>query len=238
MRRAIINEYEKLAGNLSNYVGVMNFRFMNLCVKAEPVSLLPVEVMVEGESKKLEDCASVAKKNDYQFMLLPKYEEDLKSIMKSVALSHPEFKQEIITNSVTVPDPDGNEREQEVRYLEVTMPEVNDDRYDALKKGVDVIYDECKAQMEVANNKAKVKFTELAFTETEDNMDLLKKELDKLNTQWNEQRDRLRDAKLEEINSAYNKWLGTKAQEEIARMEEEDARGVNAGMSTKMGDND
>ena len=234
MRRAIINEYEKLTTNLSNYVGVMNFRFMNLCVKAEPVSLLPVEVMVEGEPKKLEDCASVAKKNDYQFMLLPKLEEDLKAIMRGVAMSHPEFKQEIITNSVTVPDPDGNDREQEVKYLEVTMPEVDDERYEVLKKGVDAIYDECKIQMEVANNKAKAKFTELAFTETEENLDLLNKELEKLNTQWNGQRDKLRDAKIEEIDNAYNKWLGVQGQKEIARMEEEDARGVDAVRSMKM----
>jgi hypothetical protein len=238
MRRAIIREYDKLAENLSNYVAVMNYRFMNLCVKAEPVSLLPITVMIDGESQKLEECVQLGKDGDYMFALFPKYEEDMGSIMSGVALAHPEFKQEIKQMSVTVPEENGREREQEVDYLQVTMPEVDDERYDVLKEGVKLVYDECKAQMEVANNKAKVKFTELSVIETKENLELLDNELDKLNNQWNAQRDRLRDIKLEEINSAYNKWLGAQAQKEIAMMEEEDARGTDAVNSTKMGEHE
>jgi hypothetical protein len=238
MRRAIIREYDKLAENLSNYVAVMNYRFMNLCVKAEPVSLLPITVMIDGESQKLEECVQLGKDGDYMFALFPKYEEDMGSIMRGVALAHPEFKQEIKQMSVTVPEENGREREQEVDYLQVTMPEVDDERYDVLKEGVKLVYDECKAQMEVANNKAKVKFTELSVIETKENLELLDNELDKLNNQWNAQRDRLRDIKLEEINSAYNKWLGAQAQKEIAMMEEEDARGTDAVNSTKMGEHE
>ena len=234
MRRAIIFEYERLADNLANYVGLMNFRFMNLCIKAEPASLIPVEISIDGEKEKLENCADVAKEDDYQFMIIPKFEEDLKDIMRGIALSHPEFKQEIQTKTVVVPDEDGGERDYDVKYLLLTMPEVDDDRYDVLKEGVKLIYDDCKLRMEAANNKAKVKFSQLAFTETKENLELLDKELDKLNKQWNEQRDKLRDNKIEEIDAAYNKWLGSFGREEIARMEEEDAHSTDAGMSMKM----
>ena len=76
MRRATINEYEKLADKLSNNVGVMNYRFMDLCVKAEPVSLLPIEVLIEGEIKKNEECANISKEGDLQFEVFPNYEEE------------------------------------------------------------------------------------------------------------------------------------------------------------------
>lgn len=234
MRRAIIFEYERLADNLANYVGLMNFRFMNLCIKAEPASLIPVEISIDGEKEKLENCADVAKEDDYQFMIIPKFEEDLKDIMRGIALSHPEFKQEIKTKTVVVPDEDGGERDYDVNYLLLTMPEVDDDRYDVLKEGVKLIYDDCKLRMETANNKAKIKIAQLAFTETKENLELLDKELDKLNKQWNEQRDKLRDNKIEEIDAAYNKWLGSFGREEIARMEEEDAHSTDAGMRMKM----
>ena len=49
----------------------------------------------------------------------------------------------------------------------------NDDRYDVLKDGVDVIYQDCKAQMEFANNQAKAKFAQLKEVETADNLKLL-----------------------------------------------------------------
>lgn len=235
MRRAIIREYDKLAENLSNYVAVMNYRFMNLCVKAEPVSLLPIEITIEGESQKLEECVKMAKDGDYKFVLFPNYEEDMKDIMRGIAMVHPEFKQEIKTINVGVPDENGNKKDRETKYLQLTMPEVNDDRYDVLTQGVKLIYDDCKLQMEVANTKTNAKLAGLTPGESEENIDLLNKELDKLNAQWNEQRDKLRDDKLEEINTAYTKWLGAQGQQEIAKMEEEDARGVGAGMSMKMG---
>lgn len=238
MRRAIIREYDKLADKLSNYVGVMNYRFMNLCVKAEIVSLLPVKVMIEGESQKLEECANVLQESETEFRILPKYEEDLKDIMVGITMAHPEFKQDIKSMTVDIPDEDGAVQQQDYKYILLSMPAVDDDRYKVLKDGVKLSYDECKLQMEVANDRSKAKFAELASTETEGNMDLLKKELDKLNDQWNEQRDKLRDAKLDEINKAYNKWLATMAQNEIARMEEEDAHSLRSGMSMKLGQNE
>lgn len=234
MRRATINEYEKLADKLSNNVGVMNYRFMDLCVKAEPVSLLPVEVLIEGETKKIEECANISKEGDFQFEVFPNYEEDLNAIMKSVMRFHPEFKQEIKTTRVSISDENGQDKGYDIRYLLLTMPEVNDDRYDVLKEGVKVIYNECKVQMELANNKSKVKFAELAMGETKENLELLDKELDKLNNQWNTQRDNLYNAKLQEIEDAHNKWLAEQDELERKRQEDEAAHSETAATSMRM----
>ena len=43
MRRAVVKEFEQLGEKLSNYNAIFAYRLMNLCVKAEEVSLLPVE---------------------------------------------------------------------------------------------------------------------------------------------------------------------------------------------------
>ena len=234
MRRATINEYDKLADRLANCVGSMKYRFLNLCVKAEPVSLVSVEVFIEGEFKKIEDCCKVAKDDDYHFKLFPNYEEDLLAIKLSVAKAHPEFKQEDKTISLVVPDDTGKDTEYQVKYLLLTMPEVDDDRYDVLTEAVKVIYDECKVRMEHANGKSKKTFADLAPGETKEDLERLDKELDKLNADWNTKRDTLRDAKLKEIDDAYNRWLSGVGQQEIAKMEADDAHGVGSAMSMDM----
>lgn len=77
MKRSIISLYEAMEDKLSGYVSIANYRYMNLCVKAEEVSLLSVRVNIEGEEKNIEDVAQVSKKGDYQFVAIPNYSEDL-----------------------------------------------------------------------------------------------------------------------------------------------------------------
>ena len=54
MKRAIFKEYDQYGDDLSGHCARFSYRLMNLCVKAEEVSLLPVEVLVEGELKRIE----------------------------------------------------------------------------------------------------------------------------------------------------------------------------------------
>lgn len=238
MRRATIREYESLAEQLSNHVGVMSFRFKNLCVKAEPVALLPIKVLVEGEVQNLEDCATIGKDNDYQFMIFPKYDEDLIPIVKGIAETHPEFKIEGKQMPIESTDGEGNDQTIEVKYLLVTMPVVNDDRYDVLKDGVDAIYQDCKLQMERANSVSKAKFKEISASETKENLDALDRELDRLNGQWNTQRDKLYNEKLQEIEEAHNHWLAGKNESDQQHRESEKARGEKAAHSMRINSED
>lgn len=230
MRKAIIKEYDKLADKLANFVAALNYRFMELCVKAEPVALLNVSPMIDGKVTKLEECAKVAKPDDYSFMVIPDFDEDLPAVQKSIFRAHPEFKMAIEIIKVDSMDEEGNPEEVDARYLRLTMPEVNDERYDVLKDGAKLLYEECKAQMEAANTMSKGKFAELATDETKENVERLDKALKKLNEQWDTKRDSLYQAKLDEIDKAYNKWLAGQAQQEIAKMEEDDARGTTTGI--------
>ena len=206
MKRAIFNEFERLGEYLSNYNAIFAYRLMNLCVKAEEVSLLPIEVLVEGEVQNLEKCTTIGKKDDYSFMIFPNFDEDLPSLAYSITRAHPEFKQEILSMKVDSADITGKTTERDVRYILVTMPEVDDNRYDVLKDGLKVCYEDCKAQMEAANVKAKAKIAEFSVGESEEDINNVKKGLEQLNDQWYGQRDRLYNEKLQEIEEAHNKW--------------------------------
>ena len=233
MRRATIMEYDKLADKLSKYVGQMNFRFMDLCVKAEPGALLQVKVFIEGEFLTLEDCAKIAKPDDFHFMLIPQYDEGLVPGEKAVLYAHPEFKIKVDTMQVDTVNDNGQTKNHDVKYLNVEMPEVDDDRYDVLKNGAKAIYDECKVFMETANNTAKVRFAKLAPGETPEDLDRLDDGLKKLNEEWDTNRDNLYEKKLKEIEEAHNKWLSGNAQRRQARQEEEAARNEAASRSMR-----
>ena len=238
MRRATIREFDSLGEKYTNYIGIMDFRFRNLCIKSDPMALLSVKVLIEGELQNIEQCADVGKDNDYQFMVFPKYEEDLGQIAKGILEVHSEFKVEGKTMPIESVDENGNDQTVDVKYLLLTMPVVNDDRYKVLKDGVDAIYQDCKIQMESANNISKAKFAELAPGETKEDLDKLDKELKRLNKQWNEQRDKIHQAKLDDIEEAHNKWLAEQAEQMQQRTEQENARGEEAARSMKMNQED
>ena len=234
MKRAIFNEFERLGEYLSNYNAIFAYRLMNLCVKAEEVSLLPIEVLVEGEVQNLEKCTTIGKKDDYSFMIFPNFDEDLPSLAYSITRAHPEFKQEILSMKVDSADITGKTTERDVRYILVTMPEVDDNRYDVLKDGLKVCYEDCKAQMEAANVKAKAKIAEFSVGESEEDINNVKKGLEQLNDQWYGQRDRLYNEKLQEIEEAHNKWLREKAKNNQLAAERAAARGEDVVSSMRM----
>ncbi len=205
MKRSISNEYNQLHEKLMGYVAMLNFRYLNLCIKAEPVALIPVKVNVEGELRNLEQVAYTAKKDDYRFWIVPKYDDDLRAIAEGIAKVHPEFKQDVSDYKVEGISSDGSERT--VKYIELTMPQVDDNLYDAMKEAVDVFYDECKTLMEAAVTKAKGEIALQSAGEPKEDIDAVKKTVEDLQKKCEDQRDQLRDKKLKDIEEAYQKWL-------------------------------
>ncbi len=238
MRRIIIKEFDKLAEDLSNFVAMFNFRMKDLCVKAEEVALLSVKVQVEGEMQNLEKCTTIGKKDDYNFMIFPNYDEDMPALQQGLFRAHPEFKQKIESMTVDVLGKDNKTTEKEARYVLVTMPKVDDDRYDLLKNAVKAMHEECKTQMQNANTRADVKLAELTIGEEKANIDLIKAKRDELNAQWNGKREELYNEKLQEIEDAHNKWLTEKAERDLQKEEERAARGEEVTYSMRMGQQD
>ena len=234
MRRSIIKEFDQLGESLSNQSAQFAYRMKNLCVKAEEVALLPVEILIEGEFQKLESCATIGKKDDYSFMVFPNYEEDQETMAKGIFRVHPEFKQKIESMQVDSVDEAGKNKSMDVHYILLTMPEVDDDRYDVLKDGVKVCYEDCKARMEVLNRKADAKFAELTIGDTDEDVKKLKAAREKLNEQWYGHRDKLYNEKLQEIEEAHNKWLAERGEEERKRMEDEASHNDDVALSMRM----
>jgi hypothetical protein len=205
MKRALSNRYDQLYEKLKGYVAMLNFRYLNMCIKVEPASLIPVKVNIEGSEKNLEQVAMVTKKDDYRFWILPKYDDDMKAICEGIAKVHPEFRQKEMTMKIEGLEGEGTSHD--VRYLQLTMPEVDDKYYKALKDAVDVFYDQCKTLMEAAANQAKAEIAVKSVGEPKEDVDGIKKEVDKLIKSSEESRDKLRDKKLKDIEEAYKNWL-------------------------------
>ena len=233
MKRAIINQLGQLSEQLKGYVGALNYRYLNLCVKAEEVSLLPIQVPIEDELKNLEDVAYAGKRtgDDYSLYIVPKIQDDMRDIQQAVMKFHPEFIQEVQKEKVNAGEDGG---EQEVQLLRLKMPEVNDDRYDLLKQGVDTFYNMCKAEMEQAKMEADIQFATLSVDESPEDIDKLKKGVDETNDMWVKKRDQLRDDKLKEIEDAHNDWLANKQAADQKKQEDEAAKNQNAGSSMRL----
>lgn len=234
MKRAIITKYTQLNEKLTGYVGMMNYNYLNLCVKAEEVSLLPVKPVIEGKPENLEDLALTAKKGDYEMMIIPKFEDDLPSIVEAIVKTHPEFKRTIDKLEAKVPDLNGETETRWTPYILLTMPEVDDDRYDELTKLADAINDYTKGRIDTAIAKTMADLAPLLLEELPCDADKIKENFEKLKNDKHDQREKLHEDKLKEIKEGYKKWLTGYAKSEVENMEKEDAEGFDVSMSMRM----
>ena len=170
------------------------------------MSLLPILVNIEGELQKLEECAQISKDDDYTFKVFANYSSDIPALAQGIFKTHPEFKQELFEEEVEYIDEDGEERVDKVPYILLTMPEVDDERYDVLKDGVKAIYEDTKVKMENVIANADVKMAELMAGESKADIEKVKKARDKQVKTWTEQRDKVYNKKLQEIEEAHSKW--------------------------------
>ena len=218
MNRAAVKEFDKMGDSLSTLNAQFAYRLMNLCVKSEPVSLLPIVVAIDGEKQKLEECAKISKDDDYTFKIFPDFSSDIPALAQGIFKVHPEFKQEMHNEEVNYVDEDGVERTENVPYILVTMPEVNDERYDVLKDGVKVVYEDTKVKMENVVTNADAKMAELMAGESEDDIDKLKKARNKQVKTWTEQRDKVYNEKIKEIEDAHMKWQAEQAERRLKNL--------------------
>ena len=220
MKREIIKEFDMLGDALSTLNAQFSYRLMNLCVKAEPVSLLSIEAMIEGEPQKLEECARIGKEDDYSFQIFPNYDGDIPALAKAIFMDHPEFKQEMRTMQVDISEDESKPDMQDVYYIQVTMPEVDDNRYDVLKNGVKGLYEENKAQMEAVSAKYDAKLATLLDSESPEDAKKVKEARDKQTKTWYEQRDKIYNDKLQEIEDAHEKWQHQQKSNKINRLKD------------------
>ena len=234
MKKAVYREFDQYGEELSGHCARFAYRLMNFCVKAEEVALLPIEAMIDGDLVKLDDCSIVGKKDDYTFMIIPNFAEDMEAIALGVMMEHPEFKQSREEMTLDTVDEEGSSIKKDISYLLLKMPEVDDDRYKVLKDGVEVVYNECKAAMELANTKGEANISPLLVGETEDDIEKLKKVRDKVNAEWTDHREKLYQDKLQEIEDAHNTWMADCVEETLTRLQEDAAHNSYSDRSMRL----
>ncbi len=230
----------ELKARLNAYVGLMGYRFSNLCVKSDPVAMLPIEVEINGQLYHIEDTCDITKPNDFQLMLYLKSDDLINQLSRGVLAVHPELKQE----RMAILD---NEKHDEVlvqdmpvdakvlRYsIRLTMPTVNKDRHKVLTDTVKALYDDTLANIDgncgVYTERIPVELQ--GQPNIAEEADEAKKALKKLHDDFVNLAQNLRDKKTEEIEDAYQKYLD--GEHEIMEEEERKAAEEENIMSMKM----
>ena len=196
----ITSQIESVEKKMAGYHALLSYRYSNLCVKADPASLLSVTLVMGSTEKDIEEVAEVAKpKDDYHLIVIPKMQDFIMDINQAVQVAHPEFKVE------QKPLGDGHDQH---RFLLSEMPEVDKDRRDFLNQAVDSLYDECKARIEAVTNEQKMTFAEFLSGKPEE----LKEANDQLNKSHDDYMAKIQsllNQKRQEIEEGYQRYLIT-----------------------------
>ena len=219
-----IKEYD---GVLSGYTVLLVFRLMNLCVKAEPASLLPAVVLFRGAEKKIEEVANVGVMADDQLDVYPFHDELLVPIGQAIMDVHPEFRQELKNVKI-------ENQEKELNFIRLHMPEVNDDRKKVLLDGVDNFAKVTKEQLDATKSKYKVRVDQKLYKSSKDEIEEAKNRMDELYDQYSKRANKAVEDKKKEIEEAYQLWLEKKAQKQMEMQEQQAASGDDVKSSMKM----
>lgn len=223
------------SSKMSGHVALLNYRYLNLCVKAEAASLLIVTVEYDGNNYDIEQVADVASPREDQLQVYPKGSDLVIPIGKAIAAVHPEFKQEVIKEENNSNASSENVEEEDKSIL-LTMPEVDKNRRDALMEGVKVLYDETSAELTAIYETYTQKAIIQLMDGTAEEIDECKKALKDLKKEHFDLADGYRKNKEKEIEDAYKRYLEQKNENTKTKQEHEAATNKKAGHSLKMGE--
>ena len=224
MRRSIEILLGEEDAKLGGYAGMLNYRYMNLCIKAEPVALLSITVSdIEGNEYNLEDVADAMVPDDFTFEIVPHEMETLPFIQAGFAQTHPEFRQQVIVpkDEDRFFQSDSSEYETE-RHLVCTMPEVDNERHDFLKEAVKTLYDQCMTEVDKVN----AHYSDMLADRTKDlpekEGDEAKEKMEKLMDMYIKTIDAYRDNKVQEIEESYQRWIAQQVESKLEGIQNKD----------------
>lgn len=234
MRKSIETLIDEMKTKMSGYAVLLQYRYMNLCVKAEPAALLSISVIdEEGEESDLESVASACLANDYQFEIYPHESKMVFAISKGIKEAHPEFNIDVMTEE------GGNDSdEEENKYILCTMPEVNKDRHDTLLDGVNTLYDQCKGKLDTNHTVYKSRLTAKLLGGSEEETKEAEDKLEEVYNKHDEICLQFKSDKIKEIEEAYQRYLTEQANKQAEADEKAAARGENAGQAFNINQED
>ena len=234
MRKSIETLIDEMKTKMSGYAVLLQYRYMNLCVKAEPAALLSVSVIdEEGEESDLESVASACLANDYQFEIYPHESKMVFAISKGIKEAHPEFKIDVKSEENS-----NDSGEDENKYILCTMPEVNKDRHDTLLDGVNTLYDQCKGKLDTNHTVYKSRLTAKLLGGSEEETKEAEDKLEEVYNKHDEICLQFKSDKIKEIEEAYQRYLTEQANKQAEADEKAAARGENAGQAFNINQED
>ena len=229
MKKTVVALLDEAQKKMGGYVALLNYRYMNLCIKAVPEALLAIMVKTEEGDEPIENVAKArnAKDREDQFEILPMAPDLLLPIVKGIKTAHPEFDLDI--RNV---DPDSDDKDQQ-QYIVATMPTVDQNRHDILMQAVATLSDACAGilDMTVADYAARivVKLIGAPAEEIDEAKDILQQIRDK----HDEMCANYRAEKEQEIEDAYTRYQEAQNQQASEQQEEEAANNEQAGLQMK-----
>lgn len=202
MDNYILAEINEFSQRENGYLALFCVRLGNFCVKADPQAMLSATIHLESAEYNFEDVADATRPNDYTFDVTPKNENNLSAIIQGVAEVHPEFKV-----SVKIKEYDEGFEERHIIY---TMPEVNKERRDLLNEVCKTFHKECVAKLDWAYGKRLADTAQLLARLSVQEADNVKKVFEKTYHDAKENAEKLLNAKLQEIEEGYQRYLAGK----------------------------
>ena len=237
MKRSVALLLEEAKNKMNACVTLANYRYMNLCVEAEPAALLCVTVEFEGMKYDLEEVVNVSNPQKDQFALFPKDPSPalLFAICKAVKTSHPEFDIDV-KDMDDYDDEEEIEEDEEQKYILLTMPKVNKERHDLINKGVDGLQKACQAKLDSIFQEYVAKITTKLAIGNPEELDEAKNELQNLHDEHKKMLNDYSDKKKAEVDEAYQRYQEEQEQKEVEKQEADAAQGKDKIFSMKMTD--
>ena len=252
MNTLLIKHINDTQQKMGAYLSLLDLRYRNLCVKAEPLALLPVTINTGHEQLNLEDVANVSKPNEYQLAIYPHTSNYMQDIIRGVFEAHPEFKLDIRdlnedrknqeaekenqkkSQNVTPEDNDEpdmsnlgldnifDQDSQETKYLLYKMPEVNKDRHDFLDNGVKALHQQCMVRLDAEYAAGLKKFSEVEMYSSEKDMAEARQDLKDILDDVKDKANQMLLEKQQEIEEAYRHYMEQQAEDPVSNAQQEE----------------
>lgn len=231
MKKSIAILLDEAKNKMSAFVALANYRYMNLCVEAEPAALLCIKVEHDGTSYDLEEVVNVSTPQKDQFALYPRESSPTLNydICKGIKTVHPEFDVEVKDM-----EEDESDSEEEQKYILLTMPKVNKDRHDFINNGVDTLQKACQGKLDFIFQEYSQKIALKLALKYPQELDEAKDNLQSLHDEHKKMLETYSENKKKEVDEAYQRYLEEQEQKDNAQQEKDDAQGTDKKFSMKM----
>ena len=229
----ILDILNNMESRLYGYCALLSYRYMNICVKPEPVSLLSASVIIDDNPYELEKVAKLAKPDDDSLQIIPMEQSLIPDITKAILLEHPEFKLDIVD------DPFAKRESDDAiapKMIVLTVPPVDKDVKKSMLDLVNALYQDCDKRMKLDFDVAAAKAGVAAITLSEETQKETKKTFEDSYNNFVKQAEKYKENKTEEIEEAYARWCEENGNNEKKEKEEKEAENRDAAFKMSLDD--